>query len=752
MAYEDEEQAELPVDEELEVEESDEDSIFIDAEAANIVPDLKATEEGRKVLKDIADQVCEDFDEAWESSEEYREKVADNYKLYSGKLPAKMKPFENCSNIHIPIMLEGVSRLESRTYAEVFLNGDSLISAQPVEPGEIAMLEASMVTKHSNWQLTEQITDFRRQMQRACHFFYNIGDVSIHSFYDPRRRMNRHEVLSCDDLVTPYTHVSTMPDYSDVPYKIKILRYRKADLLDMKQLGWEDVDKIIEREAPGYDDDPESKLRTSIAEVQGIVAPDSSKRNGEYKLYWYEGSFQFPGTDVCRPITAIVDSSTKAVARLYIREEIDWQDQIRFDRQVKERGDFMAMMEQYNAAVEMYPQAKAEYDQYALEREAAVAVMSQTLSQEEMIAADIGLQADDPGPPQPPVAPIPPGWMAPETDELGMVIYPEPEAPRRVPMEMFSHAICMENMLGTLGLSPGQMYADMNRAANNTFNQLSDQATLSNVGTYIASDLVDFEAGDFEIGPGVVNRLTGISPEQVANAIVPLRPGQANPQLSEIVQQIYGWSQTAFGATAALSGEPGKSGETYRGFSSRVEQALKQLSVTGRKFVEGVEQVAKNNAKLNSVFLPDEEIVYVSGGLQNGDLQKVEVTRKMYQRNYRIQIRADMRFASQQQRVMEADQLLQLPQMVPPLQGNLSYWYTATEEKLKAQGATRLLDTLGPRPPMPTTPLGVPPPPPPMPPGMAPPPGAPPGAGGPPPPSGQPIKPPGIPGPRQEGE
>jgi len=740
------EELEMPVDE-VPVEEEQDAPLEIDDESPNLVADFKGSEEGRSVLKDIADQVCEDFDEAYESSEEYRQKVADNYKLYSGHLPPKRKPFEHCSNIHIPIMLEGVSRLESRTYAEVFLTGDAFVSAEPVEPGEIAALESAMVSKHTDWQFTEKTIDFRRQMQRAVHYFYNVGDCTVHSYYDDIRRCNRHEALSCDDFYTPYSHVSTMPDYSDVPYKIKLLRYRKNDLLQMKASGtWENVDKIIERDASAEDDEPESKLRESIAETQGIIAPDKSERNGVYKLYWYEGSFAFPGSDVPRPITAIVDSETRTVARLFIREEVDWQDQIRWERQTREREGYLQSLGDFQAQMEEYQLASQQYEQYAAERQATVDLISQSLSPEEQTAIDMGMQADDPGPPQAPQEPVPPGWLSPMDDGFGGVTYPEPEPPRKVPMEMFAHAICMENMLGTLGLSPGQMYADMNRAANNAYNQMSDQATLANTGTYLASDLIDFEAGDFEIGPGVVNRLSGISPEQVAAAVVPLKPPQANPQLGEIVERIYGWSQTAFGATAALSGESGKSGETYRGFSSRVEQALKQLSVSGKKFVEGVEQVAKNNAKLNAMFLPDEELVYVSGGLQGG-MEQIRVTRKMYQRSYKFRIRADMRFASQQQRIAEADQLLALPGVVPPLQGNLSYWYAAVEQKLKAQGSQKMVQTLGPRPPDPQTPLGVPPPPPP---GMVPPgaPGQPPG----PPQQGGMPQPEGIPGPKQPGE
>jgi len=704
------------IDVDAEVDGDDEEAVFgYDDESPNIVAELKATKEGRDVLSDVADQVIEDFDEAYTGSEEYREKVADNYKLYSGFLPSKPHPFQDCSNAHIPLYLENVSRLEARAYSEIFLTGDSLFTAVPVGPGEAASIEAAIVTKHTNWQLAEQIPDFNRQMQRAVHLFFNQGDFTVESYYDEVLRQNRHETLSVDDVYVPYVHVSTMPDFSDVPYIVKVLRYRRAKMLAMKG-QWEDVDDVLDGLTPDYESEPESKLRRSIAETEGEDTPDSkSDRNAEWKLLQYDGDFQFPGEETMRPIRAVVDEGTKTVLRLFIRETVDWQDQIRFDREAAEKEQYLAGRQEFQQASMEYPDAVARYEQYLTERDQMGVLMEAPdmgPQGQEKQALELAMQADDPGPPQPPQEPIPPGWLEIRVDEeTGEETMSDPELPRKVPINMYSHVICMENTLGTRGLSPGQMYADGNRAVNNMFNQFSDQATLANTGTYIASDLVDFEAGDFEIGPGLINRMTGVSPSEVKNAITDIRPGAANPQLIEGVKMLMDWMQSAFGATAALSGESGKSGETFRGYSERVQQALKQLSVSGKKLSLGVEQVGKNNSKLNAMHLADDELVYIAADLVGQPGEEIRPTRKMYQQNYKIQIKADMRFTSQQQRISEADQMVAMPQSIMPLQGNLAWWHASAEQAVKARGQHNMLPMLGPAPPPPQTPLGVPPPP-----------------------------------------
>jgi hypothetical protein len=109
-------------------------------------------------------------------------------------------------------------------------------------------------------------------------------------------------------------------------------------------------------------------------------------------------------------------------------------------------------------------------------------------------------------------------------------------------------------------------------------------------------------------------------------------------------------------------------------------------------------------------------------------------------------VRADLRFATQAQRVGEADDALKLIQGVPQLQQNQGLIYAAVKKCLEARGQRDMIPLLGPPPPPTQTPLGLPPPAPPMPmapPGMGQPPSGMVQPGGPPngPPPGMPPRP-----------
>jgi hypothetical protein len=201
--------------------------------------------------------------------------------------------------------------------------------------------------------------------------------------------------------------------------------------------------------------------------------------------------------------------------------------------------------------------------------------------------------------------------------------------------------------------------------------------------------------------------------------IQPIEFGQANSQLRELADMCYERAQSSIQAPNVLSGEPGKSGETYRGLSARIEQATKQLSVVTRDFADAFEEILRKNAALNARFLPDEELFEI----QNHDMEAVQLlqgfmaampqnqngsvgtglakaSRAMYERDYRVEIRADLRFATQAQRIGEADELVQMGQH-PMLQQNLAFNYAAQVQALKARGLDHMIPLLGAKPPTP---------------------------------------------------
>jgi hypothetical protein len=307
---------------------------------------------------------------------------------------------------------------------------------------------------------------------------------------------------------------------------------------------------------------------------------------------------------------------------------------------------------------------------------------------------------------------------------------------RKDPVHLFTHFVLIEPIVGNLGLGYGTIQADLNRGANTAFNQAIDAATMGNCGAILMSDRIRFaEKGNTEIRPGAIIRLTGTAGDDLKENIMPLKFDGANPQMFDITDKIVQYGQSSMQAPSVLSGDPGKSGETYRGIAARIEQATKQMSVLGRKFIDGVEWVLKHNAFLNSIHLADEEIFHVAVDQgQKAQLEEKKIGRRLYERNYLFEIRADLRFVTQSQRIQEADELFEIFKAAPmPVQMNTTFLWEIMAGMLRARGREELVQTLGPRPPDPQMPM------------MPPMPQAPPMPGG--PPNGQrPPAPPGQPG------
>jgi hypothetical protein len=308
----------------------------------------------------------------------------------------------------------------------------------------------------------------------------------------------------------------------------------------------------------------------------------------------------------------------------------------------------------------------------------------------------------------------------------------QPRQPDFKPIRMFAHGVNIEPIQGVLGLGTGSIHAAQNRAANIALSQFIDQGTLGNFKNFLVKGDVRFPE-KFQIAPGKVHKVEGAT--DLSRDIIPLDFGQANPQLIQLVDMLIKYGNTVSNTPEVLSGESGKSGETAQGLSARIEQATKMLSVPTGKYADFLSQVLENNAALNAIFLEDVEFFSVNNhdpALGQMGRQQFQVARDMYDRPYDVEISADLKFTSTQQRISEADALVQLPQAVPELAGNFAYKHSVISKSFEARNRYDLIALLG-APPQPPTQFGLPTSPPMPPPGMAPP-GAPPGPGGPPPP------------------
>lgn len=695
-----------------------------DEDSLNLCEVFDSHPDGQKAIKALGQKVVDDFDNDFKSSAEWRNRVAEDWKLFAGELPPKDWPYKNAANVHVPIMMENITRVTFRAVGELFGDTSNVFGVSALGPEDEE--QATLLGMHGNWQLRNEIPDFYRQMQRALLNYFSVGDVTMHSFYDEARKQNRHEVLTADEFVIPYVYTTTMPDYSDVPHMTKVVMKYRHEIEAMRAV-WFDVDALLDKgDDSGFDSDPEQPVAQSAAETVGQEIPTEGA--APRKILWYEGWVDLPNQTKQRFVQAIVDYDTRHILRLTIHEEAPWQEKAKYKRQVEELAGFRAAQQAHQQALDEHTQGIAQLGQSTAEGSVGPEQAAQTLQTMRAHA------------PQPPPAPA---WMEDPNDPNAA-----PKQPDKRPIHLFTHAVCIEPARGSLGLGYGRMQADANRAANTAMSQFIDSATLANCKTLVTAGNFEWEDG-FKLQPGAINRIKGCSPSEMKEGILPFAFADANPALLQVVQQVMENAESSIQGPAVLSGESGKSGETARGISARIEQATKQLSVVTAKFAkEGLTPVLKNNAYLNSIFLPEDELFQMEQNLiPVGMKPPFRVSREMYERNYQIEIRADLRFATQAQRVGEADDALNLVKGISQLQGDTALYYQLARKCLEARGLRDLVTYLGPPPPVPPTTFGAPPPPPPPPPG-APPPGVggPPGPGGPPsgmvPPGGPPNGPP----------
>lgn len=660
-------------------------------DALNLVPAFEAHPEGRKWLKQNGEAIITKFEAGYDASREYRERFADNWRIFAGELKPQDGVFKDASNAHLPIMLENISRLSTRAYAELFGDWSNVVNFLPNGPDDDEI--ATRLSLHINWQIREQIPEFKRQMHRQMMMFFGPGDVTCHTYWMEDRQRPCVEVLSPDEFVTPYVHVSVMPDWSDVPWKAKILNLYRHELEYYRGI-WFGVDEVLKRQKPTWDDEPDQVVTAGISELQGVLREDEA--GAPYKVIWYEGWEKLPNQEKMRFVQAIIDHRTRAIMRLTIHEQPNWQDKIRHDRQLQELNQYQQAVAANQAAQNELDGLDAQFQQAQMVQAVGPEALSQVAAELEQKRATM------------PQVPPPPQWLKPGMDK--------PDPVKMEPINLFAHGVCIEPLVGNLGLGYGRGQADLNKAANVSFQQFVNGACLANGRALITTKNVEFEGGVFKIGPAAHNRLEGITAGQLKDEIIDFQFQSPEPALMLAVDKLMSVAESSIQAPGILSGEPGKSGETYRGAMARIEQATKQLSVATRKNGDMVEQVIKHLAYLNSVFLNDEEIFLVSNHL--GQTQEITVGRKLYERGYRVSLRADLRFATLAQRIAESDELVEIAKNTPQLAQNASFMWHALKKSLEARGRHDMVPMLGPEPGPPETTLGLPPPPPPMPPGQ----------------------------------
>lgn len=644
-------------------------------------------------LKKTAQKVVGDYKRDCGARTEHMKRRANQIKLFCGTLRPKSWPFENCANAHLPILAEAILRLEARILDQMIPAKGDIFHVKPT--GMDDEDRAKRVEKHLNWQTKYEMRDWRIGFDATLMQVLIEGSAFRHIYRDVANNRNVATNIPIEDFVVPYTTKSVDPYMADVPRKTRVLRLSRHELEEREDAGvYFKIERLYEGEkdkdgeptGPPVVEMPDTQMRETVDKAEGTDKPfgndPDEKRVVLEQHRWLKVPKATDGTDFTdreRPICITVDMATEKVLNLYIREDEDPLDRMRFDNET--------MLYQQNE--------QAQQQQYAQQIE--------MLAMDPMATEEHALAVPKPEP------------------------QPQPKPVRMRPIEYFVHYGCIPNPEGFYYLGVGYLLESENEVANTVMSQIIDAATLANVATGFINRQAKMKRGNQEIVPG---QLVEVEPVGSLDDMVKIIqfPGP-QPAMFEVVKEM---KESALGVSQAnevLSGETERN-ETATTTRIKASMALTNIAVIVRRLQMPLDYEIKALARLNSVFLDSEKPFLFVVPQPGGQLEQIQVTRQDYVEDLDILFTADPKMASQPQRVEEAQGALEMILQNPVLQMLPSYpnlVWTAQRKVFLAMDADDLVMAMGP------------PPPPPMPPMMMPPGGAP----GAPAPSGGPGAPPG---------
>ena len=755
-------------------------------ETVNLVDEISEQEQ-----KEIADCVFEDFETDWDGSEKFRQRRAQILKLAIGELPPKEDGY---SQIHYSIIMKAVIRLAARVYDQQFPSNGEFFGVRPTSAADLP--RCVRVAKHLNWQVLHQIPEYVPNHDALIMQWYLYGSAFTFIYWNPVKNRPCHEICPTEDIVLPYAYpqFANEPSMSGLPRITRIVRkYRYgADGLDAwartKYYSKKNVDELFDDDeddaqkddattgnsSSGDESDP---VREVIDRASGVKKPAKetpARRELLEQHRWWKLD-EWPEE---RPVIATIDKATRTLIGFVVRADEDPEDRARYNRE-KQADDagYEAEMQQYQHDLQSYSQN-------------AIGILGGMPQQPPMGMQAAGALGPQQGPQgsalgmgmQPGMAPVSPMGMmtappmpgtmtatqpmqaaqpAPMTPPVRPVKKPLPEEPALIPINFFTHFICIPNPEGIYGFGIGYLLEGNNLAADALGSALVDSAVRANTQTGIASREAKLGAGEWRIKPGEIMK-TELLPGEIESAIKWLEYPKPEPMLGEVIKDQKEEADELSGAGDIMSGEVGGSNETATTTQIRISQALAAVSIQGKRYGRSRTSEGEKFARLNSVYLGDAEYFSVIdpyhqappqaqdgtySGLQDnpayhpavGQVTHEHIARQDYLEDVAITVTADPRMASQPQRFQEAMQAIQVTQnaaaVAPWIAQNPQLWMVLLRALFTAMDRPDLVALVQP--------------PPPPPPPQAPGPGGMPAQGGPP----APQKPPqgGAPPPQHNG-
>jgi chaperonin GroES len=259
-------------------------------------------------LKEIGSTVVEDYKTDLASRSEWDARIERWYTLFSGLTDPKSTPWENASNVNIPLLSIACLQYQARA-GEALLPAKEIAKCFSTDGKTIDV--AKRCQNFMNWQLTEQMPEWEEDMD-VLFLIQSIYGVCVKkTYYDGVLGRNVSRALRVDEFVAPYG-VKRLEDASRKTHVYE-LRVNDIKIKGVNEI-WINTDKI---EGPGTSltDKPADEHRDKTDRASGISESMEEKDKPRLILEQHR-TWDLDGDGIEEPYIITVDKESELVLRI----------------------------------------------------------------------------------------------------------------------------------------------------------------------------------------------------------------------------------------------------------------------------------------------------------------------------------------------------------------------------------------------------------------------------------------------------
>ena len=302
---------------EIEIEGNEDGEIEIEIKEPTFEENL-ADELDAKELLSIADEVLENIRIDMDSRKDWDRTYADGIRLLGLKMEERTEPWDGACGVYHPILSEAVVKFQSET---------SLATFPPSGPVKTQIVDkmtrekqdaASRVQEDMNYQLTEEMPEYRSEHERLLWSLPITGSAFKKVYFDPSLNRQVAMFVPAEDIIVPYG----ASDLHSSPRITHRLRKTENEIRKLMAQGfYKDVDLP----------DPQ-EVRTEIERRQNEETGISAIKDDRYTIYECHCEYDLPGyedkkdghtTQIALPyvITMLSTGEILAVRRNYLEDD-----------------------------------------------------------------------------------------------------------------------------------------------------------------------------------------------------------------------------------------------------------------------------------------------------------------------------------------------------------------------------------------------------------------------------------------------